>query len=93
MTRYNKNNLLLITRTLLAPPTGPTTARGHTKVLSTSIVKVRQTDQVNTATYSYTGLTSVTFPPLIFSHYDLMPAMAILRNNGHTAKLSTKPAT
>ena len=88
-----KNNIFLIVRTLLAPPTGPTTARGHTRVQSTSLVKVRQTYQVNTAIYSYTGLTSVTFPPLIFSHYDLMPAMAILRNNGHTAKLTTKPAT
>jgi len=40
-----------------------------------------------------TGLTSITLPPLEFSHYDLLPSMAILRNNGHTAKLSTKPAT
>eukprot|EP00092_Neocalanus_flemingeri_P000141 GFUD01000148.1.p1 GENE.GFUD01000148.1~~GFUD01000148.1.p1 ORF type:complete len:324 (+),score=101.21 GFUD01000148.1:119-1090(+) len=40
-----------------------------------------------------TGLTSVIFPPLSFSHYDLQPATAILRNNGHTAKLSTEPAT
>eukprot|EP00092_Neocalanus_flemingeri_P025663 GFUD01027824.1.p1 GENE.GFUD01027824.1~~GFUD01027824.1.p1 ORF type:complete len:324 (+),score=97.37 GFUD01027824.1:91-1062(+) len=38
-----------------------------------------------------TGLTKETFPPLSFSHYDLQPASAILRNNGHTTKLSTKP--
>jgi len=40
-----------------------------------------------------TGLESTTFPALSFSNYDLEPAAAILRNNGHSAKLSTEPAT
>eukprot|EP00091_Calanus_sinicus_P009493 TRINITY_DN22190_c0_g1_i1.p1 TRINITY_DN22190_c0_g1~~TRINITY_DN22190_c0_g1_i1.p1 ORF type:complete len:191 (-),score=48.90 TRINITY_DN22190_c0_g1_i1:35-583(-) len=40
-----------------------------------------------------TGLESVTFPALSFSNYDLEPAAAILRNNGHSAKLSTEPAS
>jgi len=40
-----------------------------------------------------TGLASVTSSHLDFSHYDLEPAKAILRNNGHTVKLSTEAAT
>jgi len=38
-----------------------------------------------------TGGKSVQFPPLVLQHYDLKPSQSVLRNNGHTAKLSTEP--
>jgi len=40
-----------------------------------------------------TGLTTTVFPAINFWNYELQPAKAILRNNGHTAKLSTEPAS
>jgi len=38
-----------------------------------------------------TGAKDAQFPSLGFKNYHLKPAEAILRNNGHTAKLSTNP--
>jgi len=37
------------------------------------------------------GGRAVHLPPLVLQHYDELPGKADLRNNGHTAKLSTKP--
>jgi hypothetical protein len=79
----------------MVPPTGNMNARENTKAPSTSPAQVRQLNLTShlTVTSVTIGLTSATFPALSFSNYDLQPAKAVLRNNGHTAKLSTEPAT
>ena len=37
-----------------------------------------------------TGAATV-LPPLVLEHYDKTPGAAVLRNNGHTAKISPQP--